>query len=84
MEPSPRCVFLSSTKLPTLALAPMRLSGRMWAKGPTVARRAHHALPQQAVIEDLGVGADLGVHQAHEGTDARAPARTTVRPSRNV
>src|SRR6266850_1807801 len=44
LEPSPSVVFLSSTKLPTLALAPMRVSGRMCAKGPTADPGLHQGL----------------------------------------
>src|SRR4026207_77765 len=37
LDPRPMRDFFSSTKLPTLALAPTRLAGRRWQKGPSCA-----------------------------------------------
>ena len=74
---------MSSTKFPTRAPAPIRLSGRTWAKGPTWAPASTTHSAEQAVVENASVRAHLDVDEAREGSDHR-PARTTVRPSMNT
>ena len=71
---------MSSTKLPTFARAPTRLSGPQVGEGADARPGLDHGLAQQAVVEDLGAGADLDVDEAHERAHdgARAHDRATL------
>ena len=79
-SPCPGRVFFSSTKFPTCArFAERGLRAHVGERADT-RPGLDHRLAQQAVIEDLGAGADLDVHEpdvrAHHG--ARAHDRSTL------